>query len=247
MRWYRHLPSAWITLTQTQAAGFKSWAAVSQPILILRNAVAVEIERAARDMPAKRPRWDPFRVLILGRLDAGHKGLDLLLAYLQAHADALLASGLAFRIVGDGPYRATLERALQSDPVLNRLVVLEPWSDPLPCYVDADCTLLTSRYEGVPLVMLESMAMGVPMVASRLPGVSDYLDPKCQFEVGDIAGAVACILGLRDCTERERTVSFNRARFEALASADAFSRNTTELSQALLTLCARGQKVPSPA
>ncbi|RZL03505.1 MAG: glycosyltransferase [Rubrivivax sp.] len=235
MRFYRHLPSVWITLSQGQAAIFKKWANIQQPVFVLQNTISQNIDHALKKFKANSLLADVFKILILGRLDAKHKGLDFLFSYLKTNAEALIEKRFQFHFVGDGPYRTAIEEIIRSDKKIAQLVEMQPWSDPIQCFQTADCTLLTSRYEGVPLVMLESMALGIPMVASRLPGVEGYLHPACQFEIGDISTAIDAIEKLRSQEFRNEVIAFNKARYEKMASAKAFRECVTTIT-AQLTL-----------
>ncbi len=64
-------------------------------------------------------------------------------------------------------------------------------------YVDLlqtyDMTLLpTWGQEGAPLVLLESMACGVPFVANGVGGIPDYANPQCEVTSGDVAEFLPC-------------------------------------------------------
>jgi glycosyltransferase involved in cell wall biosynthesis len=86
-----------------------------------------------------------------------------------------------------------------------------------------DVLLLPSRFEGVPLVMLEAMALGLPVVASSLPGTASYVAPECLFEVGDIGQALQILQALRGRAEREWQAALGRSVYETQASSAAFA------------------------
>jgi glycosyltransferase involved in cell wall biosynthesis len=78
---------------------------------------------------------------------------------------------VVFVIAGNGPEeRALRERAGDAVRFLGFL------ADTVPLYEAVDFLLLTSRFEGLPMVLLEAMAMRVPAVASRLDGVSEVIE-----------------------------------------------------------------------
>ena len=52
---------------------------------------------------------------------------------------------------------------------------------------------MPSRYEGVPLTMLEALSVGVPVIATDRDGMRDFLPPDWRFAGGDVAGMLACI------------------------------------------------------
>lgn len=235
MRIYKWLPSSWITLSDDHARIFRTWSKVSQPIHVLRNTTADEIEKRGHQRTPKASDSQALSVLILGRLTAHHKGLDLLLDHVKQNFLALQEAGIKFRLVGDGEYKTELLAALDSNPALNSVLELAPWSPPLEAYQQADCVLLASRIEGVPLVMLEAMALRIPVIASDLPGTRGYLDGDCLFPVGDLGGALEQIKRLRDPTFRESCTEKNARRYEELASSRAFALNTQQLSKELLS------------
>ena len=226
---FADVPDAWIVLTRDQAVAFASWTGTRAPILVLPNTVAPEIEARLGDrraLPAAGERQPGLRVTVLGRLDTQQKGLDMLLDHA---ASGHLPANLVVGLVGDGPARDALARRIGATPSLAAAIHIDGWSDPVDVLTRTDVLLLPSRYEGVPLVMLEAMAMGVPVVASDLPGTRAFLDAACLFPVGDSARAFTTIEELRDPEARARTVARNRATFAAKASGAAFSAAVASL------------------
>lgn len=82
--------------------------------------------------------------------------------------------------------------------------------------------VLSSTQEGMPIVVLEAMRAGVPLVASRVGGIPDLLDEgRCGrlFEAGRIDQLTNCIKQvLADAEETKRLADAARARFSALYS-----------------------------
>jgi glycosyltransferase involved in cell wall biosynthesis len=173
----------------------------------------------------------PLRILILGRLDAHQKGLDLLLDFLDAHA--ALDPPWSIDLVGDGSYADEIARRRQASPVLARVLSVRPWSDPVQAMGEHDLLLLPSRYEGVPLVMLEAMALGLPVAASVLPGTRGYLPDECLFPVGDLGRAFDIVCRLSDPAERAALAERNRRIFVERASGAAFSEAVAALTETL--------------
>ncbi|NLA37161.1 MAG: glycosyltransferase family 4 protein [Actinobacteria bacterium] len=108
-------------------------------------------------------------------------------------------------VVGDGPDRATLD-ALRSELGLDTLVL--PGASPHA--VDelnaADLVVMSSRWEGAPLVIAEAMQLGKPIVSTRVGVVPDMVgDAGTIIEVGDTDALVRAIdRYLGDAAERER-------------------------------------------
>jgi len=240
-RIYRHLPYAWITLSREQAQHFSGWSRVNRPVFILPNTVTSEIEHAAetgvanniqRSLPESI--HQPLRVLILGRLDAHQKSLDTLLDYLCFHVG--LSTEFHFTFVGDGPFGPQIEQRLSMFPALQKLVSLRKWSATLDVMREHDVLLLASRYEGVPLVMLEAMALGMPVIATDLPGTRALLSADCLFTTGDYDAAVQLLNSIRKEEKRVAMIQRNREMFLATASGVAFARAVDVLTGKLIRL-----------
>lgn len=234
---YAHVPHAWITLTSEQARDFRDWARVRRPILTLPNTVSSTIERrgvqALRSV-VPRVRASRLRVLVLGRIEAQQKGLDLLIDHLAAHPS--LGAHMCVSFVGSGPYEAQLRARLLADPVLAGWVSLQPWSPPVEALETHDVLLMASRYEGVPLVMLEAMAMGVPVIAPNLDGTRAFLPDSALFPPQDMGAAFEILEGMFDPVARRAAAERNRATFERKASNAAFAAAVETLTQELRQL-----------
>jgi glycosyltransferase involved in cell wall biosynthesis len=112
-------------------------------------------------------------VAYLGRL-IGIKELSLLLGAVER----LVRGGRALFLVlaGDGDQRQALE-AEARDRGLAGWVRFTGWRrDVHRIYADADIVALTSRSEGTPVSILEAMAAGRPVVATRVGGIPDLVE-----------------------------------------------------------------------
>jgi len=248
-RFVRHLyakvPDAWITITGEQAEHFRRWAGPRGPIFTLPNTVAPEVEDAGigaviADAPPRGEPSTPVRVLVFGRLDAHQKGLDILLEHLAGMSPAL-RQRLRVSIVGEGAYGPVIAARLQAAPELRAFVELSPWADAVQSMREHDVLLLPSRFEGVPLVMLEAMALGLPVVATDLPGTRAYLPRSCLFPVGQMSAAFDIVMQLAVPRARVAVVESNRAAFEAKVSREAFSNATRALTHGI-ERCLQGRE-----
>ncbi|HSV68761.1 MAG TPA: glycosyltransferase family 4 protein [Methylibium sp.] len=229
LRWaYGRVPDGWITLSAAQAAQFQGWARPRGPVLTLPNTIDACFEDARPDPAPARPPG-ALRLLVLGRLDAHHKGLDLLLDHLARSPPAERA-GLRIRVVGEGPDAASLRSRIERSTALSACVALAGWSPAHEAMAAHDVLLLPSRYEGVPLVMLEAMALGLPVVASDLPGTRSHLPADCLFSVGDIGAALRIARRFALPDERARVARRNREHVERHAGRAAFANAVARLT-----------------
>lgn len=107
-----------------------------------------------------------------------------------------------FVLVGDGKLRPLVERLLQQEGLADR-VCLAGWRQDIPVVMRAlDAFLLTSHWEGLPRVLLEARASGLPIVATKAGGAEEAVAggaESCFYEVGDIAGlATGVVRALQD-------------------------------------------------
>ena len=76
-------------------------------------------------------------------------------------------------VVGDGPLRAELERLVQERSLGGRVVFLGERRDVPELLRAMDAFVLPSRSEGLPMALLEAMACGLPVVATRVGGIPE--------------------------------------------------------------------------
>ena len=164
------------------------------------------------------------------------KGFDVLL-----EAVALLPPDVHVAIAGEGKERGALEALASQSILADRVHLLGQRSDVPALMRAADAFALASRVESMPVVVLEAMAAGVPVVATEVSGARELLDARADrpaagwvVPVGDaaaLASALAAALepggdGARRGGEAERRVREEftperlTAAIEALLSGD---------------------------
>jgi glycosyltransferase involved in cell wall biosynthesis len=179
------------------------------------------------------------RAVFLGRL-APEKGLDTLIdawpLVRVAHPEARLI------LIGDGPERAALEaraqaRGLTAGP---GQAVEMPGARPdaTAALRDADLFVLPSREEGMSVALLEAMALGIPLVASSIPGNRRLIG---DFREGRLAPPEDPVSLARVITEQwadfDRAVDMARAarsRVEQEFSIQVVARKHMELFKSLV-------------
>lgn len=102
------------------------------------------------------------RVVAIGRYDY-QKGFDTLLYIWHLLSDRL--NGWTLDIIGDGPLRQEMTWQLYQWHLTESVRLLPPTGDMASVYRDASVLAMTSRYEGLPMVLLEAQACGLPIVS----------------------------------------------------------------------------------
>jgi glycosyltransferase involved in cell wall biosynthesis len=124
------------------------------------------------------------------RTELGMDAADLMilqvarLDYLKDHLTALRALKRILPIlpqarlvlVGDGPRRALIQEAIADCGLAAHVRMLGTRQDVGRLSTAADIFLLTSISEGIPLTLIEAMAAGLPVVATRVGGVPEVID-----------------------------------------------------------------------
>ena len=105
----------------------------------------------------------------VGRLSR-EKGIDVFIDALASLTDRTIHAA----ILGDGPERTT-ESARAESIAPSRFRWLGAVPDAARYFAAFDLFVLSSRTEGLPMVMLEAMAAGIPIVATNVGGIPDLL------------------------------------------------------------------------
>ena len=182
--WYRRAAASFalrrmaavVSNTRIGAAELTSEDGVpARHVVVIPNAVEL-----ARPSSAERQRYRAgWRVsdaqLVVGCVAnyKHEKGLDVLVEAAavvhQRHPD------VRFVVVGEGPMRLELERAIGRRQLDGVVILHGPEADARSVYQAFDLLVQASRTEGLPNVILEGAAAGLPIVATRVGGTTEVL------------------------------------------------------------------------
>jgi glycosyltransferase involved in cell wall biosynthesis len=140
-------------------------------ITVIPNGVDVEAVREhARDTEVRTA--EPL-VGILGRLDPTQKGQDVFIEAVRRMKEPRAS----FVIGGaSGPFREQ-EAAVRRAAADVGVPIEDPGSAGIEFLASLDVVVMPSNYEGSPLTLFEAMALGKPIIASRIPGIMEVLEP----------------------------------------------------------------------
>jgi glycosyltransferase involved in cell wall biosynthesis len=159
--------------------------------------------KAALGLPADR-----FLIGAVGRLSA-EKGFDILIRSVQELARG--GANVHLAIIGEGGERSALENFVAECGLTDR-VTLAGWQTDVRGYFEAmDVFALSSYREGLPNVLLEAMALEVPVVATRVNGVPRVV----QHEENGLLVEAGQVQELADALLRVKTDSELPGRLRA--------------------------------
>jgi glycosyltransferase involved in cell wall biosynthesis len=171
-----------------------------------------------------------------GRLEPV-KRLDIFLAAAEGIATRIQKS--RFVILGDGREGQRLRQIALEKGLVNRVLFLGHRNDAQDVLRAFDVFILCSDHEGIPMILLEALQLGVPVVARRVGGIPEVLRNGMSGILVDSgepqALADACLRLLQDGELRKRLAQAGSARVAEDFSATRTAANVADL---YLSMCA---------
>jgi glycosyltransferase involved in cell wall biosynthesis len=186
------------------------------PVEVITNGVDCEFYRPR---PQPKASGAPTEVLFVGRFHR-QKNLPFFLEQL-AQLNATSPNGWRLSLVGDGEERLALEQCVRRLN-LGSITIWLGWQKDkarlLELYQQSDVVVNPSHYEGMPNVVLEAMACGLPVVASDVPGNNSLVRP----------GETGFLFALNDGNALRHALQQIRARPELARTLGENARNRVQ-------------------
>ena len=137
--------------------------------------------------PGEKSTGTSKKFLAVGRFSRLHKGFDLLIEAFRIFAEQDMEWTLD--IVGEGVEEPIYKKMVKEYRLENRIHI-HPFTNHIQDYYsEAQVYVLSSRWEGFGLVLVEAMAHGLPVISSDLPTSQEIMgDFGMYFSVGDVKG-----------------------------------------------------------
>ena len=207
-------------------------------LVVIPNSVDAEL--FARATPADLTQFGispGSRVLIsIGRIER-QKGFDVLLDAVASRNP--FPDDVCFLIVGDGPELDIIREQAERNGLTNR-VRFPGRRDDVPNLLAASTAfVLSSRWEGMPNVVLEAMAAGLPVITTQVEGVSELIQDGVNGltvapeEPGELANAILRILSQPDFGRNAGVISQTivKKEFTIQAAVAAYAKLYLQLLQ----------------
>jgi glycosyltransferase involved in cell wall biosynthesis len=149
-----------------------------------------------------------YAIALIGRIYFRQKGHDLLINALAENKNKL--ANIKLFIVGEGPDEHNL-KTLVRNKGLDHWVKFVPWSkNPSHVYSAVDMVVIPSRFEGLPQVMIEALHFGLPVIASNLDGMADYLPSEWLFQNTSCDSIIETLFRVKEYPDRDRLEKYKQ-------------------------------------
>lgn len=152
------------------------------------------------------------RVIAVGRLDY-QKGFDRLLQAWKIVCQNDKYADWYLDIFGQGEWKEMLQQMIDGAEMSNRVCINRPTTNIGEEYAKSSMLVMSSNYEGFPMVMIEAMACGLPVVSFDFKcGPKDIIQPGengLLVRNGDIEGLAAAMMKLMDDEAYRQRLSEN--------------------------------------
>ena len=174
-----HLPDSFITISHSVKNELTKKCNV--PISVVENFVQQKKKSIMKLEPPFFTDPSIYKILIPGRLLNKQKGqLDFINVFKEIK-NKVNKKAVCY-IVGDGPDYSMFDNEIGKEKLKGSIFLLGNRDDLLNIMAGSDLVVLPSRFEGVPLVLLEAASLNANVLASDIIGFNDYL-PQCNLFV----------------------------------------------------------------
>ncbi len=140
----------------------------------VKKIVLIENGVELNESPVLHSNGDSKNIIHVTRFDY-QKNTELLIDIALQLKDESFFQGYKFLIVGDGENRESFEEKVSEQNLSEMFVLTGATNDVSKYYKESFCIISTSRWEGLPLALLESMSYGLPVIATAVTGNSELV------------------------------------------------------------------------
>lgn len=127
---------------------------------------------------------DKIHIGIIGRLEPV-KRIDIFLRMAALLLGKSSEKPMLFHVVGEGSQRKILEKECKTLG-LNESVIFHGHRKDIPALISSlDMVVMCSDHEGTPMTALETLALGIPLIAHNVGGLKDVLDKYPEWQVDE--------------------------------------------------------------
>lgn len=180
------LPARYITISDSVKASLQQKSGRDTPVDVVANYIDRKPQADVADAATPLSDVPPgtFTLVIPGRLLDKQKGqIDYLTALKTVIAQQ---PNVKCFLVGEGEDKARIRAFITANQLHNHVELLGNRDDMLAIMSQADMIVIPSKFEGVPLVLIEAALLNKKIIASRIDGIKDYLNATYLFDSHNI-------------------------------------------------------------
>lgn len=197
------------------------------------------IPNAAMHVSNKYSDVSPHRVIAVGRLDY-QKGFDRLIQAWELIQKSGRYSDWQLDIFGQGEWRKMLQQAVDDKGLSDSVLINQPTQDIGKEYAGSSMLVMSSHYEGFPMVMIEAMACGLPVVSFDYKcGPRDIIQDGQNGLIvtdGDIQGLADAMMRLMNDESLRKQMSERAKKVVDIYSEKTVMKQWTELFESLVKI-----------
>lgn len=181
LKYYYRLPNSYMTISKGVFAALRK-RGVTQDIKILKNYLDTSKLKLYSKNEMKRKFGLPENstvILLAGRIEFKQKGHDLLVKAIKFHKEEI--KNWDILIAGDGPDEKNLKNLVRNHD-LSKSFHFIGWQENMSyAFSAADAVVMPSRFEGLPITLLEAMYFKLPIIGSKIDGLQEMLPSHWLF------------------------------------------------------------------
>lgn len=170
----------------------KNKISVSNRIELIENGVEVTEKRVNTHLSQN----EKFNIITITRFDYA-KNSGLLFDIALSLGSKLKTKEFVINVLGEGEGKKELKSKIENSPVRDNFVFWGAVTNPQYYLLKSHCYLSTSRWEGLPLAVLEAMAVGLPVIASNVAGNKDVVKESVNgllYDINKPEDAADCLI-----------------------------------------------------
>ena len=228
-----------VVSVSTDLTGYLRGHIAPTKVAVIRNGIALDkVHSKLTKAEAKQRLFIKADAPVIGtatRLTA-IKRLDIFIE--TAACIAKILPGARFVIAGGGSEESRVRECISQAGLEHQVLLLGPRTDIYDVMRAMDVMLLTSDHEGLPMALLEAMALGIPVVSRKVGGIPEVVECGETGMLVDSAApedlAKACISVVGDDAFRKRIAANARRLIEEQYSAEKNAADVAEIYRSLV-------------
>ena len=194
--------------------------------IVLYN--AIDANEIHENIVLDKKQYPEYDIIYLGRLTYQKNPLRLVRIIAKAKEEK---NDIKVAIVGDGELKSEVINTIKKLHLENNITVYGFVQNPYKILNSSKIMIMTSRYEGTPMCVLEAMSLGKPIVSTPTDGISEIIENTVNgFTLESDEKLVKTILNLLDDKEKLEKIGINSSKsFEKMGNMQQYKEKINNI------------------